>query len=780
MASLVLLQSSVPLSKPKIQHRPISQNIESCSTISDIKQFHAKFIKLGLTTDNDAMGRLIKFCAVSKSGDLNYALKIFNKMTQPDAFIYNTIIRGYLLCELVDECIMFYSRMLEEVVVPNRFTFPSVVKACCVGNVVKEGKQVHAHVLKFGFGEDDFTQNGLINMYVSFGYLDDARRVFDKMVQRDVVSWTTLITGYSRCGLVDEAYRVFELIPEKNSVSWNAMIAAYVQSNRFREAFGLFDRMRLEKVELDKFVAASMLSACTGLGALEQGEWIHKYIETSGIQVDSKLSTTIIDMYCKCGCIDKAFDVFRGLSHKGISSWNCMIGGLAVHGKGESAIELFHEMEREMVSPDYITFVNLLSACSHAGLIEKGRYYFNYMKEVHGIEPGMEHYGCMVDLLGRSGFLTEAKQLIDEMPMSPDVGVLGAFLGACKIHGEIELGEEIGKQVIEMEPDNSGRYVLLANLYANVGRWDDVALIRKLMNDRGVKKAPGFSMIEMDGVVNEFIAGGRGHPQATEIYAKVDEMLERMKCAGYVPNTDGVLHDVEEEDRENPLHYHSEKLAIAFGLLKTKPGATIRISKNLRVCRDCHQANAHQMGFFHQFGPRKVFNEALHHLQSTDEMTNPCNSPNENVCCERLDPEIATSFGMLMEELDLKRTTKQDDETMALVLYIMEGSVHGRFKHFQVTVQVFPKGEGSLVKWIIEFEKHHGEVPDPHMDHGAFLGAATQSGKVFSKEYAKLVATAVRYGQQEGFDCIIIDDGYTKTITCILGEEGFSYDWKWR
>ncbi|OVA16655.1 Pentatricopeptide repeat [Macleaya cordata] len=591
MASPVLLPASPPSPSSPKTHLSSSHGLESCSTMAELKQFHSKIIRLGLSKDNDAMGRVIKFCAISKSGDLNYALKVFDEIPHPDTFIYNTIIRGYCQAQLTKNCILLYSQMLQESVFPNKFTFPCVVRACCIGNAIEEAKQIHAHILKFAFEGDKFCQNNLIHMYVNFQYLDEARRVFDKMPQRDFVSWTTLITGYSKLGFLDDAYEVFESMPERNSVSWNAMIAAYVQSNCFHEAFALFDRMQSEKVELDKFVAASMLSACTGLGALEQGEWIHGYIKKSGIELDSKLATTIIDMYCKCGCLDKAFEVFNGLTHKGISSWNCMIGGIAMHGKGEAAIELFEEMQKEMVAPDGITFVNLLSACAHTGLIEEGRRYFHLMKEVYGIEPKMEHYGCMVDLLGRAGFLEDARKLIDEMHMSPDAGVLGALLGACKIHGEIELGEQIGKRVIELEPHNSGRYVLLANLYANVGRWDDVAKMRKLMNDRGVKKLPGFSMIELEGVVSEFIAGGRTHPQAKEIYAKVDEMLERIRSIGYVPETDGVLHDIDEEEKENPLYYHSEKLAIAFGLLKTKPGSTIRISKNLRVCKDCHQAS---------------------------------------------------------------------------------------------------------------------------------------------------------------------------------------------
>ncbi|KAE8698306.1 beta-1,3-galactosyltransferase 7-like [Hibiscus syriacus] len=369
-----------------------------------------------------------------------------------------------------------------------------------------------------------FCRNNLIHMYVNFRALEDARKVFDKMPgnKREVVSWTTLISGYAQLGLVDAAVEIFELMPERNSVSWNAMIAAYVQSNRFHEAFGLFNRMRAEKVVLDKYLAASMLSACTGLGALEQGEWIHEYIQNKEIELDSKLATTIFDMHCKCRCLEKDYETFKGLTCKGISSWNCMIGGFAMHGKGEAAIAIFKEMEKEGVGSDDITFVNILGACSHSGLIEEGHYYFRYMTEVHGIEPRMEHYGCMVDLLGRAGLLAEAKTLIDQMPMSPDVGVLGALFGACRIHGNIELGEEIGKRVIELEPDNSGRYVLLANMYADAGRWEDVANVRRMMNERGVKKVPGFSVIELQGEVNEFIAGGRDHPESKEIYTKAD------------------------------------------------------------------------------------------------------------------------------------------------------------------------------------------------------------------------------------------------------------------
>nr|AYM00692.1 pentatricopeptide repeat protein [Salvia miltiorrhiza] len=568
--------------------------LESCSTMAELKQHHAQIVKLGISSDNDAMGRLVKFCAVSRSGDLAYALKVFASLPQPDAFVYNTIFRGYMQAHLYTNCILLYAHMLENSIAPNNYSFPPLIRACSDG-ATAGGKQLHAHVIKLGFFRDSYCQNNLIRMYVDFGELDEAKRVFDGMDRKDDVSWTTMISGYSQWGRVDEAMRIFETMQVKNSAAWNAVIAAHVQNNRFHDAFRQFDRMTEENVEMDGFVAASMLAACTGLGALERGEWIHERMERTGIKIDTKLATTLMDMYCKCGRLDKAVEVFDGLRSKGVSSWNCMIGGFAMHGRGRDAIELLRKMEAEAGEsgrrPDHVTFVNVLAACAHSGMVEEGRHYFSYMTKAYGITPRMEHYGCLVDLLGRAGLLDEARRVIDEMPMRADVGVLGALLGACRIHGNLEMAEEVGRRVIDLEPGNSGRYVLLANLYAKAGRWEDVARVRKLMNDRRVKKVAGCSMIELAGGVSEFVAGGRAHPEAREIYAKVGEMVGKIRDLGYVTESEGMLYDVGEEESENPLHYHSEKLAIAYGLLKTKPGETIRVTKNLRVCKDCHEAS---------------------------------------------------------------------------------------------------------------------------------------------------------------------------------------------
>ncbi|KAJ6715646.1 hypothetical protein OIU85_027077 [Salix viminalis] len=534
------MSMSMSMSSPSVQvqmHVAVPFHFEKCQSMSQLKQYHSQIIRLGLSSHNHLIPPLVNFCARANTSDaLTYALKLFDSIPQPDDFLYNTIIKGFLHSQLLPTnfILLFYSHMLQNSVLPNNFTFPSLLRAC---RKIQHGKQIHAHLFKFGFGAHSVSLNSLIHMYVTFQALEEARRVFYTIPHPDSVSWTSLISGYSKWGLIDEAFTIFQLMPQKDSASWNAMMAAYVQTNRFHEAFALFDRMKAENNNvLDKFVAATMLSACTGLGALNQGKWIHEYIERNGIELDSKLATAIVDMYCKCGCLEKALQVFHSLPLpcRGTSSWNCMIGGLAMHGNGEAAIQLFKEMERQM----------------------------------------------------------EARKLIDEMPLTPDVTVLGTLLGACKKYRNIELGEEIGRRVIELEPNNSGRYVLLANLYANAGKWEGVAKVRKLMDDRGVKKAPGFSMIELQGTVHEFIAGERNHPQAKELHAKVYEMLEHLKSVGYVADTIGALHghDLDEEEGVNPLYFHSEKLAIAFGLLRTKPGETLRVFKNLRICEDCHHA----------------------------------------------------------------------------------------------------------------------------------------------------------------------------------------------
>lgn len=555
------------------------------TTIAELRQHHSQLVRLGLAFQPSHARRLLAFLARDPAAHLPYAARLLAHHPDPHPALFNPLFAALP----PRHAALLLAVMLALPLPPDHFTFPRILPAAPLPFVA----QLHALLLKLGFHSHTQSLNALLAAYLANARPDLASRAFRAAAPRgtlDVVSWTTMVGGLCKLGRVDAAREVFDGMPERNLISWNAMISGYVKAGRFLDALDVFDEMRARGVEGNGFVAASAVVACTGAGALARGREVHRWVERSGIEVDEKLATAVVDMYCKCGCVEEAWLVFEALPVRGLTSWNCMIGGLAVHGRGKDAVELFERMEREGVVPDDVTLVNVLTACAHAGMVSEGRHYFHYIVERYGVEPKMEHYGCMVDLYGRAGLLDEAKKVIDEMPMEPDVGVLGALFGACRIHGDVDLGEAIGWRVIELDPRNSGRYVLLANLLASAGRWEDVAKVRRLMDERNVSKEAGRSVIEVDDEICVFQCGSLCHPHAAEVFAMARDMMSRIGGAGYAPDTRDVLHDVAEEEKEAPLLYHSEKLAIAFGLLRTRPGETMRITKNLRVCRDCHEA----------------------------------------------------------------------------------------------------------------------------------------------------------------------------------------------
>ncbi|KAK8971316.1 Pentatricopeptide repeat-containing protein [Platanthera guangdongensis] len=378
-------------------------------------------------------------------------------------------------------------------------------------------------------------------------------------------------------------------MPDRDVVSWSTMIAGYVQTGWFLKAMQLFQKMQLAGVRPNEFTLATILAACANIVALDQGRWIHAFMIRTRIKLNDRLLASLIDMYSKCGEVRFAFSLFDkagSLKHT-VRPWNTMLTGLAIHGYSSQAIELFERMkEEDDVVPDRVTFVSLLTACSHGRLVERGKLYFDMMKNSYNIEPGLEHYGCMVDILGRSGRLREAEEIISSMPMLPDTAAWGALLGACRIHNDAKRGERIGKLIGE----HVGCHVLLANAYSGQGRWNDAEAVRKKIEKYGGRKIPGCSSIEVDGIFHQFLVGDRSHPQTEFIYSFLDEMSVKLKVAGYVPDFGEALVDVDDEDKETALSRHSEKLAIAFGLLNTTPGTLIRVVKNLRVCLDCHRA----------------------------------------------------------------------------------------------------------------------------------------------------------------------------------------------
>ncbi|PHT43966.1 hypothetical protein CQW23_17991 [Capsicum baccatum] len=470
------------------------------------------------------------------------------------------------------------------------FTCSFVLKACVDLRDVSCARIVHALIEKLGYQSNLVLVNALIHLYAICGVMGDAVLLFDKMPQRDVVSWNVMITQLAKEGDVDEAFELFGRMKERNLRSWTAMITGLVHCGKAKEAVRLFVEMEETGLKANEVTVVAVLAACADLGALELGRRIHEYSDESGFKRNVHVCNTLIDMYIKCGCLEAAKVVFEDLKDRTIVSWSAMIQGLAIHGQADEALELFNEMIRMGVKPNEVTFLGILHACSHMGMIKEGREFFASMSRDYNISPQIEHYGCMVDLLSRAGLLQDAYELITSMPIKPNAVIWGSFLGGCRIQKDVEMAEEAMRHLGVLDPLNDGYYIIMSNIYAEAKRWEDAARVRKLMKDRGVKKTPGLSTITIAQATHEFVAGDDNHPQADEIFKRWDKLLEQMKSKGYVPNTSLVVLDIEENEKERYLYRHSEKLALVFGLMNTKAGETIRIMKNLRVCEDCHAA----------------------------------------------------------------------------------------------------------------------------------------------------------------------------------------------
>ncbi|KAL5999208.1 putative pentatricopeptide repeat-containing protein [Asimina triloba] len=484
----------------------------------------------------------------------------------------------------------FYRWILDSDLVPDNYTFTFLVRTCAALPSSGAGPVVHGSVFRRGFGADAHVQSALIHMYAELGSHDAARRVFSEIDRPDLVIQTAMVGASAVRGDIEFARELFDEMPHRDLVAWNAMIAGYAQRGQSREALHLFGLMQTEGPRLNEVTLVSVLSACAHLGALDQGRWVHAYIERSKLQMTVVLGTALIDMYSKCGHVTKAVEVFWGMRERNVYTWSSLLNGLAVNGCGEQCLEMFDLMNKEGIAPNEVTFVSVLRGCSMAGLVDEGRKVFDLITRVYGLEPTLEHYGCMVDLHGRAGLLNEAFDVIKSMPVEPHVGAWGALLSACRLHRNLELGEFSLRKIVELERENDGAYVLLSNLYAHSRNWDGVSNIRELMKVTGVKKEPGCSAIEVGGQIHEFFAGDNTHPRYKEIKAMLGEMYRKLRLAGYVARTDQVLFDVEEEDKEDALYRHSEKVAIAFGLVSLEEGAAIRIVMNLRICSDCHDA----------------------------------------------------------------------------------------------------------------------------------------------------------------------------------------------
>ncbi|XP_021909401.1 pentatricopeptide repeat-containing protein At4g02750 [Carica papaya] len=529
-----------------------------------------------LVSWNCLMGGFVKR---KRIGD---ARRLFDRMPMKDEISWNTMITGYAQNGEIAEA----RRLFEESPIRDVFTWTAMVSGYVQNGMVDEARIIFDEMPD----KNAVSWNAMIAGYVQTKRMDKARELFEAMPCRNVSSWNTMVTGYAQSGCLDQARNLFDRMPKRDSISWAAMVAGYSQSGYSEEALGLFVLMQRDGEKLNRSSFSCSLSTCANTASLELGKQLHGRLVKAGYETGCFVGNALLLMYCKCGSIDEAYSAFEEIAEKDAVSWNTMIAGYARHGFGKEALRVFESMKAAGTKPDDATMVAVLSACSHTGLVERGKQYFYSMNRDYGITANSRHYTCMVDLLGRAGLLEEAQNLMRNMPFEPDAATWGALLGASRIHGNTELGEKAAEIIFEMEPDNSGMYVLLSNLYAASGRWADVGKMRLKMRDKGVKKVPGYSWLEVQNKIHTFSVGDCLHPDKDKIYAFLEELDLKMKREGYISSTKLVLHDVEEEEKEHMLKYHSEKLAVAYGILSIPAGRPIRVIKNLRVCEDCHNA----------------------------------------------------------------------------------------------------------------------------------------------------------------------------------------------
>ena len=550
--------------------------------------FHGMAIKGSLSSDVFILNSLVHF--YGSCGDLDLAYAVFVKTLQKDVVSWNSMITAFAQGGCPGEALELFRGMEKENVKPNDVTMVGVLSNCTKKLDLEFGRWVCSYIERNEINVNLTLSNAMLDMYMKCGSFEDAKRLFDKMQDKDIFSWTTMLDGCAKLGEYDEARHVFDAMPRKDIAAWNALISAFEQNGKPKEALAVFRELQLSKdAKPDEVTLVCALSASAQLGAMDLGRWIDVYIKKHGIKLNCHHTTSLIDMYAKCGDLEKALEVYYSVERKDVFVWSATIAGLAMHGHGRAALDLFSKMLEAKVKPNAVTFTNVLCACSHKGLVNEGQRLFYQMEPVYGVVPGEKHYACMVDMLGRSGLLQEAVKFIEKMPILPTASVWGALLGACRLHGNIEIAEQACSRLLELDPRNHGAYVLLSNIYAKTGKWDRVSGLRKIMRDFGLKKEPGCSSIEVNGIVYEFLVGDNSHKLSKEIYSKLDEIAAKLKSVGYVPNKSHLLQLVEEEDmKEQALNLHSEKLAIAYGLISMGPSQPIRVVKNLRVCGDCH------------------------------------------------------------------------------------------------------------------------------------------------------------------------------------------------
>ena len=519
------------------------------------QQLHSLIHKHGFDGNVFVSSALVDMYA--KCADMLSAEKVFGQMPERNIVSWNSMIVGFLHNNFYDRAVGVLKDVLrEKTVIPNEVGVTSALSACAKMGASDSGRQVHGVGVKYGLVPLTTVKNSLMDMYF-------------------------------KCRVFDEGIKMFQCVGDRDVVTWNVLVMGCVQNDKFEEACNHFWVMRREGILPDEASFSTVLQSSGSLAALHQGTAIHDQIIKLGYVKNTRVLGPLITMYAKCGSLVDAYRVFEGIVDHNVISWTAMISAYRLHGCANQVIELFEHMLSEGIQPSHVTFVCVLSACSHTGRVEEGLAYFNSMKKIYDINPGPEHYACMVDLLGRAGRLYEANRFIESMPMKPTPSVLGALLGACRKHGDLKMGREVAERLFQMEPHNPGNYVLLYNMYTRNGRLEEANDVRRLMGVNGIRKEPGCSWIDVKNLTFVFTSHDRSHSSTGEIYKMLEKMEKLMKKKGYVAETKLVTNS-SDENEERGLWYHSEKLALAFGLLTLPTDSPIRIKKNLRTCDHCH------------------------------------------------------------------------------------------------------------------------------------------------------------------------------------------------
>jgi pentatricopeptide repeat protein len=620
------------------------------------EQLHSYVIKAGISSDMIVEGALLDLYV--NCSDIKTAHEMFLTAQTENVVLWNVMLVAFGKLDNLSESFRIFRQMQIKGLIPNQFTYPSILRTCTSVGALDLGEQIHTQVIKTGFQFNVYVCSVLIDMYAKHGKLDTAHVILRTLTEDDVVSWTALISGYAqhnlfaealkhfkemlnrgiqsdnigfssaisacagiqalnqgrqihaqsfvsgysedlsignalvslyaRCGRIKEAYLEFEKIDAKDSISWNGLISGFAQSGYCEDALKVFAQMNRAKLEASFFTFGSAVSAAANIANIKQGKQIHAMIIKRGFDSDIEVSNALITFYAKCGSIEDARREFCEMPEKNDVSWNAMITGYSQHGYGNEAVNLFEKMKQVGEMPNHVTFVGVLSACSHVGLVTKGLGYFESMSKEHGLVPKPAHYACVVDLISRAGFLSRARKFIEEMPIEPDATIWRTLLSACTVHKNVEVGEFAAQHLLELEPEDSATYVLLSNMYAVSGKWDCRDQTRQMMRNRGVKKEPGRSWIEVKNLVHAFYVGDRLHPLADKIYEFLAELNKKAAEIGYFQDRYSLLNDVEQEQKDPTVYIHSEKLAITFGLLSLSDTVPIHVMKNLRVCKDCH------------------------------------------------------------------------------------------------------------------------------------------------------------------------------------------------